>query len=560
MAARISVDTFYDKQKALYDICGNVINNDKYPFVDILSKYLTDIVGLIDIEIKNSARNSMINWREKKNPKLLSRLINSDENVNLINMSMNKITCSNFMNIVAEISDALINDNHRKLPDYCSFLFDVVIKKCMIDEAFTKDYIRFLFGFKDNISKHLHENIKKFIDESHEFLKTNKALKDYSYFHYVKDVMLWRNVGVIYANIYKSQTINDVGNASAFIKPDDIIHDLEMQFDILFTILDWLPANMDELNSRLFMVFAIMEILIDDIWVQFCDKSRKLFSEILTLVYNCANIPNKIKFKVLDLQDMIKHKHVIVPVESKQVVKLENADVHVNVNTNIESVHVVSPVPAVSTVPLVSAVPAVPTVSTVSNNQNQVNIWEARKQQQKQLAEVQSQSVVRPSINNKQRNNKNSDEIIIEGKDTSENHLESKNRNRYKNRQGNVNGNKHKNMNGYKNDKEFYNKVDNVQHDTAKTNDDTPSKNRFSSLETIEPLETGTSQPISKINKHNQTNEKCEQLESASKGDSNIPNDDDFIMVEKKQKNIYKPKKSNSMAIEGRKIYDTKRK
>ena len=122
-SVKLSVDTFYEKQKDLYDICGNPTNREKYPFVDILSRYLTDIVGLIDIEIKNSARNSMINWREKKNPKLLSRLINSDENVNLINMSMNKITASNYMNIVNEITDALLNDNYRKLPDYCSFHF-----------------------------------------------------------------------------------------------------------------------------------------------------------------------------------------------------------------------------------------------------------------------------------------------------------------------------------------------------------------------------------------------------------------------------------------------------
>ena len=180
--ASISVDMFYEKQKKLYDICGNVINNERYPFVDILSKYLTDIVGLIDMEIKNSARNSMINWREKKNPKLLSRLINNDDNVNLINISMNKITSSNFMNIANEISEALLNDNYRKLHDYCSFLFDVVIKKCMIDEAFSKDYIRFLFGFKDNIAKHLSENIKKFIEEAVNFLTSKISFSIKYYF------------------------------------------------------------------------------------------------------------------------------------------------------------------------------------------------------------------------------------------------------------------------------------------------------------------------------------------------------------------------------------------
>ena len=32
------IDMFYDNRKNIYDICGNVINKDKYPFIGILSK------------------------------------------------------------------------------------------------------------------------------------------------------------------------------------------------------------------------------------------------------------------------------------------------------------------------------------------------------------------------------------------------------------------------------------------------------------------------------------------------------------------------------------------
>ena len=64
-----TIENFYDNRKNLFDICGNFINKDKYPFIDILSTYLVDIVKSIDIEINKSTRNSMINWREKKNPR-----------------------------------------------------------------------------------------------------------------------------------------------------------------------------------------------------------------------------------------------------------------------------------------------------------------------------------------------------------------------------------------------------------------------------------------------------------------------------------------------------------
>ena len=31
------IDKFYDNRKILFDICGNIINKDKYLFIDILS-------------------------------------------------------------------------------------------------------------------------------------------------------------------------------------------------------------------------------------------------------------------------------------------------------------------------------------------------------------------------------------------------------------------------------------------------------------------------------------------------------------------------------------------
>ena len=159
---QLSIDNFYNQQQIMYDICGNMINKDKYPFIDILSVYLKDIVVAIDIEIKNSTRNSMINWREKKNPKLLAQFINNDDNVNTINKSINKITGLNYMLIITEITD-IIQDNPRKFPDYCKYIFDSIIKKCMREENFIKDYITFLLNFNEPIAKYISTYIIQFI-------------------------------------------------------------------------------------------------------------------------------------------------------------------------------------------------------------------------------------------------------------------------------------------------------------------------------------------------------------------------------------------------------------
>ena len=516
-SSRISVDMFYDKQKELYDICGNVINNDMYPFVDILSKYLTDIVGLIDIEIKNSARNSMINWREKKNPKLLSRLINNDDNVNLINISMNKITSSNFMNIANEISEALLNDNYRKLPDYCSFLFDVVIKKCMIDEAFSKDYIRFLFGFKDNIAKHLNENVRKFTEEAVGFLTSNQPLKEYSYFHYVKDFTLWRNVGVIFANIYKSLSDNaGVGQINI-----NIIDNLESQFNILFNILDWLPSNIDELNGRLFMVFAIMESLIDEIWYKFSEKSRALFNEILTLVYNYANIPNKIKFKVLDLQDTIKNIKISPMVASTVTVqKTVVVDSIKSQNDNaLGNNHM--PIP------------------NSNSNSNPVNIWETRKQQQVTTTPIHKQSIstTQPTPSTTSTTSTTSTVPLFTMLATNSSIPLS-----------NVKELSNTNQRTSKNDN---NKEDYIQLEAGS------SRNRRSSHgKGVANYVRGSNRKVEEPKSKNMFS----GLESGDSNDEHKTNDtndadDDFITVEKKSKNIYKPKKTPAIAVEGGKIY-----
>lgn len=486
--ARITIDTFYEKQKELYDICGVFINKDKYSFIDVLARYLTDIVGLIDVEIKNSARNSMINWREKKNPKLLSRLINSDDNVNLINLSMNKVTATNYKNIVAEITDALISDNPRKLPDYSKFLFDVVIKKCMVDEAFAKDYIRFLFGFGDSIAKHINEHIKTFIQEVAKFLTTNEGLKEYIYFHYVKDVTLWRNIGVIYSNIFSMQP-----QAGVVVTASDICSSLNEQFRGLFNSLDWLPVNMDELNGRIYLVLAVMENLLTDIWWVFDDKNRKLFSEILTLTYACNSIPNKIKFKVLDLQDMIKN------------IKPLSAAVE----------------PVVSTVQILVTVPA--KLDDVVAPVNNINIWETRKQQMTVNPVVASViQLETPKLVSAQHN---------ESKGQSNNYRRERDASRRPGTSGASGAN--------------------GANDSRRRGDDRMRKSNNSKKEHVEEIRVHRNMFSGLESSESNDEHDAKKLNAAS----SVVEDDGFVTVEKKSKNVYKPKKTPELALEGSKIY-----
>ena len=403
ISARISIDSFYNKRKDVYDICGNIINKDKYPFVEVLSRYLIDIVELIDIEIKNSARNSMVNWREKKNPKLLSRLINNDDNVNLINISMNKITGTNYMSIVSEITDALMNDNHRKLEDYCKYLFDMIFKKCIADELFIADYIRFLFGFKGVIAKYINEYINQFVNEIINFLNTNQGVKDYTYFLQLKDVIGFRNVGVMLAHIYKIVETNSTdSNFNVAIETSILVAKLDTQMGIILNNLDWLPANMDDLNSRLYLVIGLMELLMNDIWNSFNEKIQFNFNDILKQTYNCSSIPNKIKFKVLDIQDMIKNMKPVLPhmnsistitKETSNELNQEQPNSNNSNNSNI----------CVNKSVIKTIIPS--TLQQNSNLNSCGNIWETRKQSL--ISNVhQSQSNENINIDSRQYHNR----------------------------------------------------------------------------------------------------------------------------------------------------------
>jgi hypothetical protein len=63
---------------------------------------------------------------------------------------------------------------------------------------------------------------------------------------------------------------------------------------------------MTDLNGRIYLLFGIIEVIGNKLFESMNENDRHVFDDILTLIYNVNNIPNKIKFKVLDIQDMVK--------------------------------------------------------------------------------------------------------------------------------------------------------------------------------------------------------------------------------------------------------------
>jgi hypothetical protein len=300
----LSITTFYETRKNLFDICGNITNKDKYQFINILSDYLKDIVSSIDNEIQKSTRNSMINWKEKKNPKLLSKIINNDDNINLINKSMNKITHSNYLKIVKEITTSIMEDTFRQLQEYSHYIFDIVIKKCLIDEHLISEYLYFVNSFENEIGNYIYEYLDNYINLTFGLFDKKIGLKDYTYNFYIKDILNYYNIGKLFGYIHLLQENETIINKSFFTK-NLFYNKIKSCLTIINDYLDWEPSNMDELYSRIYLVFGIIDILNDKLFSIFTETDVSLLTDILKQIYNNNTISNKIKFKVLDIQDMI---------------------------------------------------------------------------------------------------------------------------------------------------------------------------------------------------------------------------------------------------------------
>ena len=192
--------------------------------------------------------------------------------------------------------------------------------------------------------------------------------------------MSYKNIGIIYGTIYAVFVNN--ANAGIHYKiniTNSIVSDnVAKMFDVINSFLDWLPVNMDELNSRLYSMIGMMETICKDIWNSLNSSSRTSISDGLNLIYNLNVIPTKIKFKILDLQDIIKNIKVINA--TIQVPITVPAPITVAVAVPI---HITSPVPIPVDVPLpvpktVVSIPAsapTPEVSTPVIEPVRVSPW-----------------------------------------------------------------------------------------------------------------------------------------------------------------------------------------
>ncbi len=175
----VSVTEFYAVRKQLFpnvlnSINTNTLSEDLTLIAQTISQYMSSIMPEIENEIKNIARQNAINWREKKNPKLLAKFINSDTNIAVFNREINKISMANCIQMMHNINNILNEpENIDKVYEYTKYIYKHIFQKCLHEELFSVDYIKFLIAFPAPVDTYFKNLIHQTITTINVLLQPN---------------------------------------------------------------------------------------------------------------------------------------------------------------------------------------------------------------------------------------------------------------------------------------------------------------------------------------------------------------------------------------------------
>jgi hypothetical protein len=111
----------------------------------VLDKYLKDIIADISSEIDNISdfhKNSVV--VAKKNPRLLSKYINKDNNINLIKCEINKLASTNFSIILETVLNIINTVDSEKIVNYIDIIHTLLINKCYLEDNNICNYVKFI--------------------------------------------------------------------------------------------------------------------------------------------------------------------------------------------------------------------------------------------------------------------------------------------------------------------------------------------------------------------------------------------------------------------------------
>jgi hypothetical protein len=323
----VPISTFYDVKSALFNDANILKSVDELPeqvvnISSMINTYLSAIIPDIENEIKNIVKFNAVNWRERKNPKLLEKFVNTDANIAIFNREINKISAVNYSQMMHNINNIIMDDeNLDKMDEYIKYIFHHIFQKCLNEELFSVDYIKFIVAFTEPVAVKLKSiiyeniiNILKLIEIPHisdsvldavyngnyaTATNISPRIKTYGMIlgHYFNNMDSIKKIGIFTDEIVVSSINNFIRN----IKSGKHYANSGCRLNAVLLLLGFCDSGLEK------YVNLIMSDTDTNIYTTLSERVSivKELNDALVNIGKTMEIPSKIRFKALDINDNI---------------------------------------------------------------------------------------------------------------------------------------------------------------------------------------------------------------------------------------------------------------
>lgn len=119
-----------------------------------------EIINLINSQLfqnnKYQGNRTGKDWRRKKLPSFLDRKVSEEDRLkNSVNLELNKLSVENYRSIFSSIKKILANTPDDKYTDLISLIIDSVFEKAVIQPDYCPQYVKLVFSLVNNANKNL---------------------------------------------------------------------------------------------------------------------------------------------------------------------------------------------------------------------------------------------------------------------------------------------------------------------------------------------------------------------------------------------------------------------
>jgi hypothetical protein len=304
-----------------------------------LESYLEDIILSIDKELSSNSIsfNQSDNWRTRKNPNFMSKYTNDDQIFLIINGEVNKLTDTNYksisMSLQIKIDESIVSNNDvNYLKNIAEYIVDNTFKKCVQQNLFALSYLKFLLSFVGELYKFIYTRIV--YQKTHFINILNDYDKYKDDFDLLKNINFndqYRSLGFLFGLVYEDNILNY----------NDVIVPLIKTIKNFIYVLDWEPIDFDSLEKRLFIISGFIKSCVNKLWVEMNQNTQQDLKCQLLTFSNLSNLPVKMKFEILDIDDIIDNsikinikKNIEKKTEYKNPISKQKKPQHFNHDTN----------------------------------------------------------------------------------------------------------------------------------------------------------------------------------------------------------------------------------